>query len=64
MPVSPVHRYAVQPAGAGWALTRDGRPVGAFPTRSQACSVAERIAADIGRAGVQVELSLPEGARW
>ena len=61
---SPVHRYAVRQGEEGWTLTRDGRPVGAFPTRGQACSVAERIAGDIGRAGVAVELSLPEGARW
>ena len=61
---SGVHRYAVQKGEGGWTLTRDGRPVGAFATRGQACSIAERIAADIGRAGVAVELSLPEGARW
>ena len=59
-----VHRYAVRAGEGCWTLTRDGRPVGAFATSVQACSVAERIASDIRRAGVPVELSLPEGLRW
>ena len=53
-----VHRYAVRRDGReGWTLTRDGRPIGSFPSHDQACSVAEKITTDIARAGVLVEFA-------
>ena len=62
---SPVHhRYAVQPASDGWALTRDGRSIAAFPTQAEALSVGEKITRDLARAGIEVEFAAPEGARW
>ena len=53
---SRVHEYALRPDGAGWVLTRDGRPIGGFPTYDQALSIALRITGDLCRGGVNVEL--------
>ena len=53
-----VHCYAVRrDGGDGWMLTRDGRPIGSFPSHDQARSVAEKITTDIARAGVLVEFA-------
>ena len=53
-----VHCYAVRrDPREGWTLTRDGRPIGSFPSHEQARSVAEKITTDIARAGVLVEFA-------
>ena len=53
------HRYALTSSTDGWLLTRDCRPVGSFGSYDQGASVAEKIAADLRRGGVLVDLALP-----